>query len=263
MSKNRDIAVDDTFGRLTVRSLLTRGKVACVCECGKELHVFRSYLLSGARTSCGCSREIAAHWEKTEYAKDYARWHNGRARGRFCPEWTETFEAFLAGVKSLPNYGKGTLRRPDTSKPFGPDNAQWSGKVTVEEKTTPSVPWVGDTVYIAHGGLAYSTRIDSITLSADSSGQRVRITAGSDTFEGPVPHGWGVVAHAIELPGRLSTLCFTKDAARSVSERKVTAQHNVLVITARPLHLPEGPVSKALAESLALTRKLMEEAGLL
>jgi hypothetical protein len=45
---------DPPYGRLTVTGFLPKGRVACLCACGRSVEVSRSNLTSGNTKSCGC-----------------------------------------------------------------------------------------------------------------------------------------------------------------------------------------------------------------
>lgn len=53
--KNKDNLVGNKFGRLTVQYRnMDNGKQHCICECGNEVELENSVLISGNTKSCGC-----------------------------------------------------------------------------------------------------------------------------------------------------------------------------------------------------------------
>lgn len=54
----------------------------------------------------------------------YQSWHGQRRVARLCAEWRDDFWAFVATVGERPS-PRHTIRRPDQSRPLGPDNWLW------------------------------------------------------------------------------------------------------------------------------------------
>jgi hypothetical protein len=132
------------YGRLTVigRGPDMDGNVMwlCECSCGNYKHIKGYQLRNGRVVSCGCQhREAAAR--NIRKGSSARRLKHGEARLALqTPEWKiwqgmrsskvghdpawESYEGFLAGVGRRPAAGL-YLCRPDTGRPYGPDNFIW------------------------------------------------------------------------------------------------------------------------------------------
>lgn len=154
------------FGKLTVlrhieplrtASGVSRRRVACRCECGREHVVFVRSLIakSNPTRSCGCSRPgiNQTHGESRPPSAEYASWRAMRQRcldqstaswkrygGRgitVCDRWRDSFEAFLEDMGRKPSPAHSLDRWPDNDGNYEPGNCRWA---TAKEQSENSRP---------------------------------------------------------------------------------------------------------------------------
>jgi hypothetical protein len=138
------------FGRLTVVAKSpSRGKQTrwmCVCNCGREVTVWKTAITSGAQVSCGCymrerAAQVVAEHSVTHgmrHSPEYTTWSGIRRRclnqkDKTYPRYGgsgvrvlfDSFEQFYAdiGPKPGPEY---SVDRIDPHGHYEPGNVQWA-----------------------------------------------------------------------------------------------------------------------------------------
>lgn len=119
----------------------------CKCDCGNKVVVYGSDLKKGHTQSCGClQRERTGNATRKHGLRshplyglwaamiqrctnpnnvDYRR-YGGRGI-QVCPEWRESFPAFLAAVGPKPK-GKSLDRYPNPNGNYEPGNVRWANQ---------------------------------------------------------------------------------------------------------------------------------------
>lgn len=135
------------FGRWTVVGFPSKGRMACVCECGTKRSPLVHDVTRGASRSCGClqremtgdscrshgmSRTIAylawASMLSRCYNKNVANYKNYGGRGiTVCRRWHK-FENFYADMGERPN-GM-TLHRINNDGNYTKKNCEWATRST-------------------------------------------------------------------------------------------------------------------------------------
>lgn len=146
------------YGRLlAVEEVRLHGRKAmrCLCDCGAEKTVEGMHLRSGAIKSCGCLKTERQTSHGLTGTPEHIAWVNMKsrcsheynpyygARGvKVCPEWRESFEAFLGHIGPRPGPGY-SVDRIDAEGDYEPGNVRWA---TAEQQVQNRRPVPGVTV---------------------------------------------------------------------------------------------------------------------
>lgn len=148
-------------------------KWRCLCACGKEFFVLSMNLTT--IKSCGCFRAdgVRAACLKHGYTVDRARtteytvWNGikqrcenpnnpnfaryGERGVRVCPEWSASFETFLAAVGHRPSKAYSLDRFPNRDGNYEPGNVRWAtrGEQALNRD---------DVIVLEHGGKQWTLR---------------------------------------------------------------------------------------------------------
>jgi hypothetical protein len=179
--------VGDKFGLLTIIAdqgyIDGRRRWQCRCACGNEIVTVKHQLVSGMTRSCSCLQKETVrllrinaathgHRRSGETTPEYMSWramlercHNTQHKsykdygGRgieVCPEWRNSFEAFLADVGTRPT-SEHSLGRRCNDEGYRPGNVGWETKreqaqnrrssrfLTVAGVTKPLIEWARTT----------------------------------------------------------------------------------------------------------------------
>lgn len=128
---------------------------SCRCSCGKMEIVRSDYLTDGISTSCGCVRNYPVHGDCIPgRTPEYRAWCSMKSRcldegnesyknygGRgikICPEWIESYPAFLRDVGRRPN-PRLSIHRANNDGNYEPGNVVWAGSVVQANHRRSSV----------------------------------------------------------------------------------------------------------------------------
>jgi hypothetical protein len=131
----------------------------CQCDCGQEITISRSQLLSDHVQSCGClhNEQLITRNRKHGLAKHplYGSWltmiarctnpntksySSYGARGiTVCERWHQSFPDFLSDVSALPDFGAPgySLDRIDNDGNYAPENVRWANR-KVQRRNSPA-----------------------------------------------------------------------------------------------------------------------------
>ena len=188
------------IGRLTVikrdGSQNKKAMWLCECDCGKQIRVLGSSLISGNTRSCGClQREtvrnvgqsnkkhgmfgtriymIWADMKKRCFDKQDRAYKHYGARGiTVCKEW-HNFETFHTWAKNSGYTDDLTLDRKDVNGDYTPDNCKWSTwkEQQNNRRSSRMITYNGETKTVSQWstitGIPYNTLIARInTLNWD------------------------------------------------------------------------------------------------
>lgn len=166
--KKRHYLVGQCFGRLTVIEevepyITPQGtpliQWKCKCECGNEVIVSTSYLISGHTQSCGCMHREILSEIRTTHGKSktrlYGVWHGMKRRcydpntrnykdygGRgikICDEWLNDYQPFhdwamANGYNPNAKRGECTIGRINNDGNYEPKNCRW---ISIAEQQNP------------------------------------------------------------------------------------------------------------------------------
>jgi hypothetical protein len=129
--------------RRSVNNSQGRSSWLCRCDCGKEITVLGTHLISGNTKSCGCLKR--GPMADCRYTAEYIAWRDAiqrcynpkikrykdyGGRGiRMCNEWRDDFRSFLSHIGKKPVKSL-TLDRIDTNGDYEPGNVRWATKAT-------------------------------------------------------------------------------------------------------------------------------------
>lgn len=215
--------IDRQFGRLTVIAFNgvhespcgTKRKMwKCKCECGNEVVVNTSNLLSGTTKSCGCLKHEKLMEHNTSHGgtndRLYGIWkamkrrcnsphdsHYGNYGGKgisVCKEWADSYAAFRKwayenGYDESAPTGECTIDRIDNDGDYEPSNCRWVNRIAQANNTSQNrhVTLNGKRLTIAEFARIMGIskfkaryRIELFEKGVETDGQQFDLEAGGD-----------------------------------------------------------------------------------
>ncbi len=192
----------ETYGRLTVISLVSRGKHnrwLCLCDCGNKKEVDGNHLVSGATSSCGCLRkELTSVRQKTHGYSitrplSYRIWkamlarvrsnlepYGGRGIG-VDPDW-QVFENFLADMGEPPEGY--SIERKDVNLGYCKSNCEWIHRSHQNYNKRNTVRFTLDGETITAQALSKVLEIKVSTLYARARNDKIHYTRAETHVRG-------------------------------------------------------------------------------
>lgn len=147
-AKPKKDIVGKKFGKLTVLddyiSISNGTKWKCMCECGREVYVYRGKLTSGYTKSCGCivktlgglsDHKLYSVWanmkDRCYNSSNHAFHHYGGKGIKVCDEWSNFIVFYNWSMEN--GYEDGlTIDRINSNSDYSPNNCEW---ITKSENT--------------------------------------------------------------------------------------------------------------------------------
>ncbi len=170
-------------GRDTEKSTTKRSYLRCVCRCGVHVSVYRSNLISGSTTSCGCLfREVSKDTHTLHgysHLPEYSIWIKIKHRclntksstyptygGRgitLCARWKNSFPMFLSDMGPRPTT-KHQIERKDNDKGYYRSNCKWATctEQSRNRRSTRLLEYAGKTQCLLDWAREYGIRRETL-----------------------------------------------------------------------------------------------------